>query len=75
MFSGCKDSQTSADAHLEGKGQGAMSYAVIKALQMYPGISYGSLLMCIRDILRQDFHQIPQISTCRFMDLNQPFVI
>jgi hypothetical protein len=32
-------------------------------------------LMCIRDILRQDFHQIPQISTCRFMDLNQPFVI
>lgn len=75
MFSGCKDAQTSADAYLDGKGQGAMSYALIKALQMYPGISYGSLLVCVRDILRNEFHQIPQISTCRFIDLNQMFII
>jgi hypothetical protein len=35
-WSGCKDSQTSADATEAGKATGAMSYAFIHALSEYP---------------------------------------
>ena len=35
-WSGCKDSQTSADATEAGKATGAMSYAFIHALSKYP---------------------------------------
>jgi metacaspase-1 len=73
--SGCKDSQTSADAHLEGQATGAMSYSLIKALKMYPNISYGQLLLAVRQILAQQFHQIPVLSSARYMDMNQRFQI
>lgn len=33
MLSGCRDNQTSADINIEGKGQGALTYSVIKVLQ------------------------------------------
>ena len=36
MWSGCKDTQTSADANEAGKATGAMSYAFITALTKYP---------------------------------------
>ncbi|KAJ3303093.1 Ca(2+)-dependent cysteine protease [Kappamyces sp. JEL0829] len=75
MFSGCKDRQTSADAVMEGRATGAMTYALIKALRQYPSISYGQLLIVIRNILQQEFSQVPQLSTCRFLDMNQPFLM
>ena len=36
MWSGCKDTQTSADASEAGQATGAMSYAFITALTKYP---------------------------------------
>jgi hypothetical protein len=75
MFSGCKDKQTSADAYLAGQSTGAMSYALIQALKQTPNCSYGQLLQSIRMILQQQFHQVPQLSTGRYMDMNQPFMI
>jgi hypothetical protein len=75
MFSGCKDSQTSADAHLGGQATGAMSFALIKALKENPNVSYGNLLYNIRGILQRDFHQVPQLSTGRYLDMNQMFNI
>lgn len=44
-WSGCKDSQTSADASEAGKATGAMSYAFIQALTKYPQQSYNQLLV------------------------------
>ena len=32
QFSGCRDSQTSADAQINGEATGAMSYALIESL-------------------------------------------
>ena len=75
MFSGCKDTQTSADAHLEGSATGAMSFALLKAWNQHPHISYGQLLWVVRDILQGSFHQIPQLSSGRYMDMNAPYIM
>jgi hypothetical protein len=75
MFSGCKDTQTSADAHLYGQATGAMSFALVKALKEYPNSSYGQLLQNVRGILQRQFHQVPQLSSGRYMDMNQMFLI
>lgn len=75
MFSGCQDAQTSADSFIGGQATGAMSHALIKALRQFPQCSYGQLLLNIRTILQNDYHQKPQMSTGRFLDMNQMFNI
>ena len=44
QFSGCKDSQTSADAHIGGEATGAMSYALITSLKKNKNQNYTHLL-------------------------------
>ena len=44
QFSGCKDSQTSADAHIGGEATGAMSYALITSLEKNKNQNYTHLL-------------------------------
>ncbi|KAJ3127743.1 Ca(2+)-dependent cysteine protease [Nowakowskiella sp. JEL0407] len=74
MFSGCKDSQTSADTYKQGVGStGAMSYSLLKALGTNPRQTYAQLLGAVRDILRNEYQQIPQMSTAHLTDMNQPF--
>ncbi len=76
MFSGCKDTQTSADTFVGGVGAtGAMSYAFMRALNElgHQPVSYLVLLARIRDILSQKYSQKPQLSTGRPMDMNAPF--
>lgn len=48
MLSGCKDSQTSADAMEAGKATGAMSWAFITVLNQYSQLSYLQLLNATR---------------------------
>ncbi|KAG9224650.1 hypothetical protein CCMSSC00406_0002199 [Pleurotus cornucopiae] len=62
-WSGCKDSQTSADTQEAGQATGAMSYAFIAALSQNPQQSYQQLLNNIRDILRAKYSQKPQLSS------------
>ncbi|KAF8635165.1 hypothetical protein AX15_000503 [Amanita polypyramis BW_CC] len=61
-WSGCKDSQTSADTQEAGQATGAMSYAFISAIERNPQQSYQQLLSSIRDILRAKYSQKPQLS-------------
>lgn len=76
-LSGCKDSQTSADTFVKGVGSsGAMSYALLKVLRSNPRLSYGQLLVGVRDILRNEYSQVPQLSSAKPMSLlNEPFMI
>lgn len=62
MFSGCKDSQTSADAVEAGKATGAMSWAFITVMQQVGNqqISYVQLLNACRDELAAKYSQKPQ---------------
>ncbi|CAJ0837868.1 12340_t:CDS:2 [Entrophospora sp. SA101] len=62
MFSGCKDEQTSADAHEAGQATGAMSHALVKSLTQNPHPTYKELLISIRDILKAKYAQKPQLS-------------
>jgi len=74
MFSGCKDSQTSADTSEAGRATGAMSYAFIAALTRYPQQSYLQLLNTIREELRGRYDQKPQLSASHPIDTNVLFI-
>ncbi|KAG6909070.1 Ca(2+)-dependent cysteine protease [Tephrocybe rancida] len=62
-WSGCKDSQTSADTQEKGEATGAMSYAFIAVLSKNKQQSYQGLLVNIRDILKAKYEQKPQLSS------------
>ena len=76
LFSGCRDDQTSADTNFDGKPQGAMTYSLTKALQRNPNQSYLDVLKNMRAILSEhNFSQVPQLSSKRQIDMNQPFTL
>ncbi|KAJ1341082.1 hypothetical protein BSLG_004323 [Batrachochytrium salamandrivorans] len=51
MFSGCKDSQTSADAVIDGSATGAMSWALLAVLSQNPNPNLTDLLRQLREKL------------------------
>ncbi|KAI9190110.1 Ca(2+)-dependent cysteine protease [Blastocladiella emersonii ATCC 22665] len=64
-----------ADAHIDGKATGAMSYALLKSLRANPGQSYAQLLASTRAILSKEYSQIPQLSSGHEIDMNAVFVL
>jgi len=84
MFSGCMDSQTSADVYNTasfglpedagpGGAGGACTNSMIKALLEKDDYSWVGLLQAMHGILEGRYTQIPQLSSSRPMDLNGPF--
>jgi hypothetical protein len=73
QFGGCRDDQTSADAHIDGDYSGALSWAFIKSLSASPHQQYAELLQNMRRLLRGRYTQVPQISTSHKIDLFTPF--
>jgi hypothetical protein len=80
LFSGCKSNQTSADAYIDSKYQGAFTYAFNKAMQVLPAmsdspiISRKRLIDRINYILRADnYEQIPQLEASDEMKLRRIF--
>ncbi|KAI8973088.1 caspase domain-containing protein [Trametes punicea] len=74
-WSGCKDSQTSADTFEKGVATGAMSYAFMTSLSQTPNQSYQELLRSIRVILKKRYSQKPQLSSSHRIDTNLRFII
>lgn len=72
MLSGCTDEQTSADAYLNKKYQGAMTWAFLAALNGGSDAnSWQDLLTKMRTQLKNSaFTQIPQLSSGCVLDLN-----
>ncbi|PTU21533.1 hypothetical protein P175DRAFT_0189441 [Aspergillus ochraceoroseus IBT 24754] len=75
MFSGSKDTQTSADTFQDGEARGALSWAFIKCLQRSPNLSYVQLLNVIRSELDGKYTQKPQLSCSHPLDTNLLFVM
>ncbi|RAL01844.1 caspase family protein [Aspergillus ibericus CBS 121593] len=75
MFSGSKDTQTSADTFQDGEARGALSWAFIKTLQQRPNQSYLVLLNSIRSELEGKYTQKPQLSCSHPLDTNLLFVM
>ncbi|CAE6424256.1 unnamed protein product [Rhizoctonia solani] len=73
-WSGCKDSQTSADTVEAGEATGAMSYAFIEVLKQKPQQTYQELLNNIREVLRNKYSQKPQLSSSHPMDTTILFI-
>ncbi|GJE99037.1 caspase family protein [Phanerochaete sordida] len=74
-FSGCKDSQTSADTVEDGVAAGAMSYAFIRSWRHNPNQTYKELLVSVRKILREHYSQKPQLSSSHKIDTNLKFIL
>ncbi|MBI5583049.1 MAG: caspase family protein [Deltaproteobacteria bacterium] len=67
LFSGCADNQTSADALIGGKYNGAFTYYFCKHLRDVKGkLSRSDLLKRVRASLKhEDFDQVPQLETSK----------
>lgn len=73
MISGCRDEQTSADAFINGKSQGAMTWAFLGNLK--PDITWRQLVenMCF-SLKESGYTQVPKISSGRFINLDSKFL-
>ena len=76
MISGCMDTQTSAEALIENKSQGAMTWSFIDSINKTPDCSWRELLKSMRDLLKTGgFEQVPQLSTDSFYDVDSKLFI
>jgi len=76
MFSGCMDAQTSSEALIENKVQGALTWSFIDCINKTPNCSWRELLKSMRDLLKSNnFSQIPQLSTDSFYDIDSKVFI
>lgn len=71
MVSGCTDAQTSAEAFIENKVQGAMTWAFLECLRNAPQCSWRELVKNMRTLLTSNgFTQLPQLSTDSFYNVD-----
>ena len=70
MISGCRDNQTSADAYINLKYQGAMTWAFLDTVKKNPNLSWKDLITTMRSSLKTSkYEQIPQLSSGKKLDL------
>lgn len=63
LLSGCRDDQTSADAHIDGKWQGALTSSLIKAIKKNPHRNWTEIHAEVISILNvAGYSQRPQLS-------------
>jgi len=79
-LSGCKDSQTSADAFEKGEYQGALTCAFLQVLKRGHvknlNLTYDTLLKKIRKVLkRKGYDQIPQLTSGQNINLQDQFIM
>jgi hypothetical protein len=76
MISGCMDSQTSVEALIQNKNQGALTWSFIDCINKTPNSSWRELLQNMRNLLKTSgFSQIPQLSTDSFYDIDSTLFI
>lgn len=74
MISGCTDKQTSADAYINNKYNGALTWSFLQVLkQSIPNITWGNLVKTMRDTLKSNnYSQIPQFSCGQATNIDEP---
>lgn len=73
LVSGCRDNQTSADAHIDGAYSGALTYYLVRAMREDPRSTYRALHARTLAGLRGSYDQVPQLEG-RAPRLDQPFL-
>ena len=70
LISGCSDIQTSADAIINYKDQGALTWAFLETFKSKPTQTWKQLLEGMRELLKNSkFDQIPQLSSGKFINI------
>ena len=76
MISGCSDYQTSADAFINNKGTGAMTWSLLETLKQTPNCNWRELVKSMRNLLKtSQYDQIPQFSSGTFENIDTPIFI
>jgi len=74
LISGCFDAQTSADAYIDNKFQGALTWALLKTINENTNLTWKDLLINMRTLLHLKYSQIPQLSSGKLIDINSPLL-
>ena len=75
MISGCMDSQTSAEAVINNKVQGALTWSLLDTLDKTPNCTWIELVNKMRDLLKSSgYTQIPQISSGAFENMDSGII-
>lgn len=70
LISGCFDEQTSADAYIDNKFQGALTWSLLKTINENTNLTWKDLLINMRTLLNPRYSQIPQLSSGKLIDIN-----
>lgn len=73
LVTGCKDTQTSADAAIDGAFNGALTYFLVKSMRERPESTYRELHAATLAGLRGSYDQVPQLEA-RAARLDQLFL-
>jgi hypothetical protein len=76
MISGCTDYQTSADAIINGRNNGAMTWSLLNSLKQKPNCTWRELIKNMRNLLKSSkFTQIPQFSCGKLENIDNKVFI
>ena len=75
FISGSSDSQTSADAYINNKFQGAMTWSFLNSINSNPDLTWKELLLKMRELLKNNYTQVPQFSTNKSIDINSKIIV
>jgi hypothetical protein len=77
MISGCTDNQTSADAIINNKASGALTWSLLESLkEKKPNGNWRELIKSMRDKLKtSEFEQTPQFSSGTFVNIDEAVFI
>ena len=77
MISGCTDNQTSADAIINNKASGALTWSLLESLkEKKPNCNWRELIKTMRDKLKtSEFEQTPQFSSGTFVNIDEAVFI
>jgi hypothetical protein len=75
FISGCRDEQVSIELNINGKTQGAMTWALLNVLNKTPNISWRNLVKNVRGILRYTSYQVPQLSCGKLFNIDNVVVV
>ena len=76
MISGCTDNQTSADAFINNKASGAMTWSLLEALKQKPICTWRELVINMRNLLKtSQYEQIPQFSCGTYENIDTTIFI
>ena len=75
LLSGCRDNQVSLETFINNKQQGAMTWSFLETVRNNKQISWRNLVKKMRELLKPQSDQIPQLSSGRLFNPDSDFVL